>query len=141
MEPVYFTHCRDGGVFTPMALSPFAMALQMGHPLANGKKVVESPSSERSPPIINHPVLSWTFDNIRDWLHELHLGEYADLFALHAVNSGKIMLQLSQEDLKEMGVNKVGDRLTLCNALDELRSAAGMIPKASYLYADDFVDR
>ena len=141
MEPVYFTHCRDGGVFTPMALSPFAMAQQMGHPLANGLKVGESPSSGRGPPIIDHPVLSWTFDNIRDWLHELHLGEYKNNFYLQAVTSGKILLQLSQEDLKEMGVNKVGDRLTLCNALDELRSAAGMIPRASYLYAVDFADR
>ena len=141
MEPVYFTHCRDGGVFTPMALSPPSMAVQKGHPLANGQKVSESPSSERSLPMINHPALYWTFDNIHDWLHELHLGEYANDFYLQAVTSGKILLQLSQEDLKEMGVKKVGHRLTLCNALDELRNAAGMVPKASYLYDVDFVDR
>ena len=142
MEPaVCVVHCRNGGICTPTALPPFPTASQGQSPLGNEQKVSDSPSSETSL-ASNHPVLSWTFDNIRDWLRELHLEHCVlHVFNNHSITNGKILLQLTQENLKEMGIISVGHRLTVSNALDELRSAAGMVPTASYLCTADFMDR
>ena len=47
-----------------------------------------------------------------------------DSFQKHAIESGRQLLQLKEDHLKEMGVGKVGHRLRLCEHLRELRRLA-----------------
>lgn len=46
------------------------------------------------------------------------------LFEEHGVDSGRSVLQLKEEHVKEMGVTKVGHRLHLCGQITELRRSA-----------------
>ena len=142
MDSLGCAHNWNSGVCTPIALdlSPLSMALQVRNPLSNDCKFSKSVSSEASVPC-THPVFSWTFHDICDWLHELQLQEYTDTFATHAITNGRTLLQLTQEHMKEMGISKIGHRVAVSNALDKLRSAAGMVPKALYLSAVEFIDR
>ena len=45
-------------------------------------------------------------------------------FEKHAIESGRELLQLKEEHLKEMGVGNVGHRLRLCEHIRELRRSA-----------------
>ncbi len=45
----------------------------------------------------------------------------------HAINSGRVLLSLTEHHLREMGVAKVGHRLELLGCLEELRMKAGLV--------------
>lgn len=63
----------------------------------------------------------WSEKEVAEWLKELGLAEYLPIFEEHQVLSGRILMQLTEEHLKEMGVRKVGHRLALLGSLDELK--------------------
>ncbi|MBF0225422.1 MAG: response regulator [Desulfobacterales bacterium] len=47
--------------------------------------------------------------NIKEWLNKINLEEYTDLFIQHDVD-GESLLEINDEDLKEMGITSLGDR-------------------------------
>ena len=55
-------------------------------------------------------------DDIRQWLEDQELGEYADAFAENRVDAS-VLPTLTNDDLKDIGVLAVGDRRRLLNAI------------------------
>ena len=50
------------------------------------------------------------------------------LFEEQGVCSGRVLLQLSEASLKEMGVSKVGHRLGIADCVQQLCSSANVVP-------------
>ena len=61
--------------------------------------------------------------DIVDWLHTLNLGQYEAAFRENSVGMD-VLPSLTGDDLKDIGVNAVGDRRRLLNAIAALRSEA-----------------
>lgn len=59
-------------------------------------------------------------DGVRTWLIELGLSRYAPVFEIHEVEDDVLPL-LTLEDLKDMGINAVGSRRKMYNAIQKLR--------------------
>ncbi|KAL3368721.1 hypothetical protein AABB24_009516 [Solanum stoloniferum] len=57
---------------------------------------------------------------VRDWLVDLGLGRYAPVFEIHEVDD-EVLPMLTLEDLKDMGINAVGSRRKMFNAILKLR--------------------
>lgn len=57
--------------------------------------------------------------SVTEWLEELGLGKYADMFEMHEVDEEALPL-LTLQDLKEMGVHAVGPRRKLYSAIKQL---------------------
>ena len=58
--------------------------------------------------------------DVEDWLRALDLGHYGAAFRENSV-SMDLLPSLTADDLKELGVNTVGDRRRLLNAISALR--------------------
>jgi class 3 adenylate cyclase len=66
---------------------------------------------------------------IADWLGKLGLGQYAQRFAENDINFS-ILSDLTDQDLKEIGVSSLGHRRQLLRAIAELRGVEKGAPKA-----------
>ena len=62
---------------------------------------------------------SWTVKDVCKVLKAVNLGEYMELFVEHRVQ-GDVLFSLTEENLKEMGVGKVGDRLLITDITQTL---------------------
>jgi len=62
---------------------------------------------------------SWTVKDVCKVLKAVGLEEYMELFVEHRVQ-GDVIFNLSEENLKEMGVDKVGDRLLITDITQTL---------------------
>ena len=60
--------------------------------------------------------------HIADWLEKLGLGQYAQPFAENDINFS-ILSDLTDQDLKEIGVSSLGHRRQLLRAIAELNAA------------------
>ena len=78
-------------------------------------------------------VLHWDSTDIDSWLDEIDMADYTHLFKQHEITTGKRLLSLTEEHLKEIGVIKVGHRLELTLHIDELRKAAGWVSRAAFV--------
>jgi hypothetical protein len=58
---------------------------------------------------------------IADWLQKLALGQYAQRFAANDINFFAILPDLTDQDLKELGVASLGHRRQLLRAITELK--------------------
>ena len=65
---------------------------------------------------------------IADWLEKLGLGQYAQRFAEHDINFA-ILPDLTDQDLKELGVASLGHRRQLLRAMTELKGGETGAPK------------
>jgi class 3 adenylate cyclase len=65
---------------------------------------------------------------IADWLQKLGLGQYAQHFAENDINF-TILPDLTDQDLKELGVASLGHRRQLLRAITELNSGETVAPK------------
>jgi class 3 adenylate cyclase/predicted ATPase len=65
---------------------------------------------------------------IADWLEKLGLGQYAPRFAENDINFA-ILSDLTDQDLKELGVSSLGHRRQLLRAIAELNDAEKGAPK------------
>ena len=65
---------------------------------------------------------------IADWLQKLGLGQYAPRFAENDINFA-ILSDLTDQDLKELGVSSLGHRRQLLRAIAELNSVEKGAPK------------
>ena len=66
----------------------------------------------------------WMID-LDVWLRELGLAEYADLFAENGVDA-ELLPELTNEDLKDLGVARLADRKRLMKAIAELATGQGV---------------
>lgn len=62
----------------------------------------------------------WTDAHVALWLSDIKCGHHASTFKAHDIR-GDVLLELDQMTLKEMGMNSVGDRLRIVNAVKQLR--------------------
>lgn len=100
---------------------------------------------EQATPPIDSSIKGWEWDDIKDWLSaEVHLAstDYVlSIFEEQNISKGSVLLRLEEEHLKEMGIVKVGDRLLLLEALDDLRKRAGLVPSVTHVEVDTLVDQ
>ncbi|KAI8957541.1 kinase-like domain-containing protein [Daldinia sp. FL1419] len=68
-------------------------------------------------------VKNWTEDQVCDYLRSVNCGEYEKLFRKNNIN-GENLLEMDKEVLKEMGIDKVGDRVRLFLGIKKLRTKA-----------------
>ncbi|XP_057870387.2 uncharacterized protein LOC131077038 [Cryptomeria japonica] len=59
---------------------------------------------------------------VRAWLNSLGLGRYTQLFEMHEVDSEALPL-LTLDDLRDMGINAVGSRRKIYNAIQKLQKS------------------
>jgi len=62
---------------------------------------------------------SWSVKDVCKVLNAVGLGEYMELFVEHRVQ-GDVLFNLTEENLKEMGIDKVGDRLLITDIVQTL---------------------
>ncbi|KAI2630664.1 kinase-like domain-containing protein [Hypoxylon sp. NC1633] len=68
-------------------------------------------------------VKNWTEDQVCEYLRSVKCGEYEKLFRKNSIN-GENLLEMDKEVLKEMGIEKVGDRVRLFLGIKKLRTKA-----------------
>ncbi|RYP84186.1 hypothetical protein DL770_005228 [Monosporascus sp. CRB-9-2] len=68
-------------------------------------------------------VKNWSEDQVCDYLRSVKCGEYEKLFRKNNIN-GENLLEMDKEVLKEMGIEKVGDRVRLFLGIKKLRTKA-----------------
>jgi mitogen-activated protein kinase kinase kinase len=66
-------------------------------------------------------VKNWNEDQVADYLRSVKCGEYEKLFRKNHIN-GENLLEMDKEVLKEMGIDKVGDRVRLFLGIKKLRT-------------------
>lgn len=89
----------------PMASQSFAS------PTESEFDDVEGPDSVRN----------WDEDQVCDYLRSVKCGEYEKIFRKNHIN-GENLLEMDKEVLKEMGIDKVGDRVRLFLGIKKLRT-------------------
>jgi len=70
--------------------------------------------------------------NVRNWLKGLALEEYADSFSENGVDAS-LLAELSNEDLKDLGIKRLVDRKSLLKAIAKLSGEAEAIEPAHNL--------
>ena len=68
-------------------------------------------------------VKTWDEDSVCEYLRSVKCGEYEKLFRRNHIN-GENLLEMDKEVLKEMGIDKVGDRVRLFLGIKKLRTRA-----------------
>lgn len=66
-------------------------------------------------------VKNWDEDRVCEYLRSVKCGEYEKMFRKNHIN-GENLLEIDKEVLKEMGVDKVGDRVRLFLGIKKLRT-------------------
>lgn len=66
---------------------------------------------------------NWDEDRVSEYLRSVKCGEYEKLFRKNHIN-GENLLELDKDVLKEMGIEKVGDRVRLFLGIKKLRTKA-----------------
>ena len=64
-------------------------------------------------------VVSWSVKEVAHWVSELGLAQWSTAFLAHRIQ-GDVMFSLKEETLKEMGVDRIGDRLYIVDCLQSL---------------------
>lgn len=68
-------------------------------------------------------VKNWDEDKVCEYLRSVKCAEYEKLFRKNHIN-GENLLEMDKEVLKEMGIDKVGDRVRLFLGIKKLRTKA-----------------
>lgn len=68
-------------------------------------------------------VKTWREDQVCEYLRSVNCGDYEKIFRKNHVN-GENLLEMDKDVLKEMGIDKVGDRVRLFLSIKKLRSRA-----------------
>lgn len=68
-------------------------------------------------------VKNWDEEKVCEYLRSVKCGEYEKLFRMNHIN-GENLLEMDKEVLKEMGIDKVGDRVRLFLGIKKLRTRA-----------------
>jgi len=70
--------------------------------------------------------------SVTDWLKKYGLEQYVDAFAENGVDTS-LLTELTNEDLKDLGVERLADRKRLLKAIDELGSVSDQITNGQQL--------
>lgn len=92
----------------------------IANPPATFASPTESEFSESDGP---DSVKNWDEDRVCDYLVSVKCGEYEKLFRKNHIN-GENLLEMDKDVLKEMGIEKVGDRVRLFLCIKKLRTKA-----------------
>jgi hypothetical protein len=76
-------------------------------------------SADRLPETI---ISEWTADECADFVASIGLQQYADIFLENEI-VGEALIALQHEDLKAMGLNSVGHRLTILKSVFDVKKA------------------
>lgn len=68
----------------------------------------------------SEPVTDWSVDKVCDWLTEIGLEAYCQTFRDNEI-VGEHLVDLSRDDIKDLGINKIGHIKTLLQKLQELQ--------------------
>ena len=71
---------------------------------------------------------------IADWLAELGMSEYAEQFAENDIDLG-VLVDLTDQDLKELGVTSLGHRRKLLRAIADLAAIEKSAPAIAVVAA------
>jgi len=80
---------------------------------------------------------------IADWLKELGMAEYAERFAENHIDSG-VLCDLTDQDLKDLGIVSIGHRRKMLRAISELAGARTVPPQpppTSLSKSQDYAER
>lgn len=89
-------------------------------PLAN-QNFASPTDSEFDDPEGPGSVKNWDEDQVCEYLRSIKCGEYEKIFRKNHIN-GENLLEMDKEVLKEMGIEKVGDRVRLFLGIKKLRT-------------------
>ena len=70
-------------------------------------------------PLTTKNFVDWSITDVCDWLEHLGLSQYKETFTENDIE-GKHLPDLSKDELKELGVKKLGHRMTLDDAINTL---------------------
>ncbi|OTA66475.1 mitogen-activated protein kinase [Hypoxylon sp. EC38] len=90
---------------------------------ASGQAFASPTESEFSDVDGPDAVKNWSEDQVCEYLRSVKCGEYEKLFRKNNIN-GENLLEMDKEVLKEMGIEKVGDRVRLFLGIKKLRTKA-----------------
>mmetsp|Transcript_50126 Transcript_50126/g.132473 ORF Transcript_50126/g.132473 Transcript_50126/m.132473 type:complete len:180 (-) Transcript_50126:3-542(-) len=65
-------------------------------------------------------VHDWTVEDVISWLGEVDLGHCAEFFRDNKI-TGDVLLDITREDLAEMGIVALGDRMRIFKCIEKLR--------------------
>ncbi len=68
-------------------------------------------------------VKNWDEEQVCEYLRSIKCGDYEKLFRKNHIN-GENLLEMDKEVLKEMGIDKIGDRVRLFLGIKKLRTRA-----------------
>lgn len=85
-------------------------------------------------------ISTWKSDNIDEWLESVGLMKHSSLLRDQGITSGSVLLQLTEDHLKEMGLSLIGERIAFMNGVDKLRLEAGYYPTAKFFDGDYFLE-
>jgi len=71
--------------------------------------------------ISSKPFPEWTADEVGQWLDYINMGQYKESFVDNDIQ-GSHLSDLTKDDLSELGIKKLGHRLTIDDAIGKLRS-------------------
>jgi len=94
-----------------------------GVQMANQQSFASPTESEFSGDDGPDSVRNWDEDQVCDYLRSVKCGDYERLFRKNHIN-GENLLEMDKEVLKEIGIDKVGDRVRLFLSIKKLRTKA-----------------
>ena len=65
------------------------------------------------------PLSDWSTDDVCEWLKDIGLGEHVESFTDNEM-MGEHLVDITKEDLKELGVKKLGHQKTILARLGQL---------------------
>lgn len=90
---------------------------------STGQNFASPTESEFSDPDGPDSVKNWDEERVCEYLRSVKCGEYEKIFRKNHIN-GENLLEMDKEVLKEMGIDKVGDRVRLFLGIKKLRTKA-----------------
>ncbi|KAM0507790.1 hypothetical protein ACHAQF_003629 [Verticillium nonalfalfae] len=105
---------------SPASVGPSRRAPTLPNSTASFASPTESEFSESDGP---DAVKNWDEERVAEYLRSVKCGEYEKLFRKNHIN-GENLLELDKNVLKEMGIDKVGDRVRLFLGIKKLRTKA-----------------
>lgn len=70
--------------------------------------------------LLQKPILEWTTSDVGIWLISIDFSKFVENFQSQNI-TGKALLLIREEDMKDVGVLKLGDKLLLWNMIQNLR--------------------
>lgn len=92
-------------------------------PAATSQSFASPTDSEFSDSDGPDSVKNWDEDRVCEYLRSVKCGDYEKIFRKNHIN-GENLLEMDKEVLKEMGIEKVGDRVRLFLSIKKLRTKA-----------------